>query len=62
MTSLLKSPRAWVMTASVGLALALLAYLTGYPPLGSSRLDANMPYRIQLGRGSGWHGLDTVKV
>jgi hypothetical protein len=25
-------------------------------------IDPKKPYRIELGRGSGWHGLDTVKI
>src|SRR5205085_1415729 len=25
-------------------------------------LDPSLPYRIEFGQGSGWHGLDTVKI
>jgi hypothetical protein len=28
----------------------------------SFHIDPNKPYRIELGRGSGWHGLDTLKI
>ena len=26
------------------------------------RIDPGMPWRLEFGRGSGWHGLDTVKL
>src|SRR5262245_28911918 len=26
------------------------------------RIDPDQPYRIELGRGSGWHGLETIKI
>src|SRR5262249_32140743 len=59
---LLMSRRAWAVAVGVSLALATLWRLTAYPPGMLVRLDASAPYRIELGRGSGLHGLDTVTV
>jgi hypothetical protein len=58
MTHLLKSRRVWVAAAAVVLTLVVAWHLSAF----SSRLDPDVPYRIDLGRGSGWHGLETVKV
>jgi hypothetical protein len=58
MASLLKSRRTWVTLFGVTLLAAFLwdwvAHLGG--------LDPDLPYIIQFGRGSGWHGLDTAKI
>ena len=59
MPSLLNSRRAWVMALVVVTLLAAFLWDWVVHPGG---LDPDLPYIIQFGRGSGWHGLDTVKV
>src|SRR5688572_16032967 len=53
--------RAWLLLALV-LASGALVYLVAFPPWGLRRLDPSRRYAIELGRGSGRFGLDTVKV
>src|SRR5262249_22328392 len=59
---LLKSPRAWAVSVMIGFALVALVFRSAYPRGELSRLDPALPCRIEFGRGSGWHGLDTVLV
>jgi hypothetical protein len=65
---LLRSFPACVLAAIVavgGVALwRLHADRRGAPDRGDElrTLDPSMPYRIEFGRGSGWHGLDTAKL
>lgn len=43
------------------MAVAVFATVgcSGRPAL---RIDPTQPFRIEFGRGSGWHGLDTIKI
>ncbi len=53
--------RAW----AAAFALALLTvgwYAMPYVRGVAMHLDADQPFLIEFGRGSGWHGLDTIKV
>jgi hypothetical protein len=53
--------RTWVL--AFGLVAAVFAWdRWGFPLLVPFRLDPDQPYRIEFGRGSGWHGLNTVRV
>jgi hypothetical protein len=48
---------------ALGLPAAVVAWgVWGFPLWVTFRLDPEQPYRIELGRGSGWHGLNTVRV
>ncbi len=59
MHSLLRLRRTWVLIVIVvGLLVAHLWDWLARPAV----LDADRPYMIRFGRGSGWHGLDTVKI
>jgi hypothetical protein len=62
MASLLKSRRIWLVAVTVVTVASILWPLTA--PLRGVLvcLDPERDYHIELGRGSGWHGLDTVKV
>jgi len=62
MLRLWRSPWLWGSALVVILVPAALWRLTSCPRGGLTRLDPAAPYRIEFGRGSGWHGLDTVKV
>jgi hypothetical protein len=55
----LKSPRAWVVAAAVGVASLLLWQGLTY---NRDRFNPTLPYWVKFGRGSGRCGLDTVKV
>jgi hypothetical protein len=60
---LLKSRRAWAVAILAGPVLVVLwwqlpPYFRGF----IARLEPDQPWLIEFGRGSGWHGLDTVKV
>ncbi len=64
MVTLLKSKWAWVVVA---LAAALATFIfwprPAAPALGLlTSLDPEQPYQIEFGRGSGWHGLDTIMI
>lgn len=58
MPSLLKSHWAWAVASAVGVGLVILWCPTAIP----FHLDPGRPYQLEFGRGSGWHGLDTVKL
>jgi hypothetical protein len=64
MLSLLKSRRAWAGFAGVGLLVVVGVGLVVLwrPTAALFHLDPGRPYRLEFGRGSGWHGLDTIKV
>ena len=52
-----RSRRTWAVTVAAGLALAAAWYAAP-----GSRLDSARPWRVELGRGSGMVGLNTVAV
>jgi hypothetical protein len=54
----------WVGVGLVVLGSVSAAFWCAMPYLRgvAIRLDTAQPYRIELGRGSGWHGLDTVQI
>jgi hypothetical protein len=65
MASLLRSRRAWIVAvATIGVVVTVFILSRGAAPSRGVlvRLDPEQPYQILFGRGSGWHGLDTVKV
>jgi hypothetical protein len=49
----------WRVWAAAGLVLAAAWYFAAGP---AHHLDPTRPWRIEFGRGSGWHGLNTVVV
>jgi hypothetical protein len=61
---LLRSRKAWAVACAVALAWAILVqvgvHLRGRGNL--RHLDPGAPYRIELGRGSGLYGLNTVQI
>lgn len=59
----LKSRLAWVVLIMAGLVAGVLWYLStpGSGPV-TVRRERLFPFQMEFGRGSGWHGLDTVKI
>jgi hypothetical protein len=58
----LKFRRSFIAALAAGVTAAALWHLTGHSPSNLVRLDPAVPYVIEFGRGSGLHGLDTVRV
>jgi hypothetical protein len=62
MLRLLRSPWLWGSALVVALTFGALWRFNACPRGNLARLDPAAPYRIALGRGSGWHGLNTIDV
>jgi hypothetical protein len=62
--SRLRWPWALGVVVSLGLLMhcAFAGERTVSDPAGSLPFDATQPFKLDFGRGSGWHGLDTVAI
>jgi hypothetical protein len=61
MPRLLKSRLVWVVLVMTGLAAGVLWHLSA-PGSVTIRYERRFPFQLEFGRGSGWHGLNTVKI